>query len=101
MNSAFIETCEVVLKYKDNRDIVVRKTVMNLFPVLAAYNPNVFVERYLHQTMFFLLAQLKKDRDRQAAYISVGRLSLTVGSSINPYLDAIIQNIRESLASKG
>lgn len=73
---------------------------MTLFPISAAFNPNSFVEKYLHPTMSYLLLQLKKDRDRLIAFISIGKICVAVGSSIGPYLEAILQSVRENLASK-
>ncbi len=54
----------MVLKYKDNRDILIRRSVMQLLPILASYNTNVFVSSYLHPSMTYLLNQLKKEKDR-------------------------------------
>ena len=66
MDVVYQEICDVVLHLKDHRDVVVRKAVMVLLPSLAASSPNTFVASYLHQTMMYLMAQLKKDKDRAA-----------------------------------
>lgn len=58
--------CESVLKYKDHRDGLVRRTVILMIPVLAQFDPTDFVAAYLNGCMAYLLSQLKKDRDRSA-----------------------------------
>lgn len=114
MDNEYQDICDQVLKYKDNRDPVVRRAVMLISPVLASYNPNVFVSTHLHQVMLYTMSQLKKDKDRSSgkyvnnaifysfpAFVSIGKISISVGSSIGPYLDAIIQSIRDGLTAKG
>ncbi|KAI9000239.1 armadillo-type protein [Gaertneriomyces semiglobifer] len=93
--------CESVLKYKDHRDGLVRRTVILMIPVLAQFDPADFVTAYLNGCMAYLLSQLKKDRDRSAAFIAIGKVAIAVGSSMGPYLDATLQNIKEGLNAKG
>lgn len=64
MSDRFVEVCDQILQYKDHRDPLVRRAVIELIPTLASYNHNEFTAHYLHKTMLFLLGQLKKDRDR-------------------------------------
>lgn len=62
MHERYIEVCDQILQYKDHRDPLVRRAVIELIPTLASYNHNDFTPNYLHKTMLFLLSQLKKDR---------------------------------------
>ncbi|KNC98625.1 uncharacterized protein SPPG_06307 [Spizellomyces punctatus DAOM BR117] len=93
--------CESVLKYKDHRDGLVRRTVILMIPSLAQFDAADFVAAYLNGCMAYLLSQLKKDRDRSAAFIAIGKVAIAVGSSIGPYLDGTLQNIKDGLNIKG
>ncbi|KAL1921057.1 uncharacterized protein VTP21DRAFT_11692 [Calcarisporiella thermophila] len=95
------EICETALRYKEHRDQLVRRTVTLLIPTLAAYNTQTFVDLYLHRCMSYLLGQLKKERDRSAAFIAIGKVTMEVGSNISQYLEPIVANIREGLAGAG
>jgi FKBP12-rapamycin complex-associated protein len=64
MHERYKNVCETVLRYKDHRDGLIRRTVISLIPVLAEFDDKEFVATYVHKCMLYLLAQLKKDRDR-------------------------------------
>lgn len=66
MESNYKIIADLVLKYKDHRESLIRRTVILLIPVLASFDPEVFVSDYLSQCMNYLLSTLKKDRDRSA-----------------------------------
>ena len=94
------ESCETVLRYKDHKDGLVRKEVVALFPILAGYAPAEFASNYLHKCMLHLQGLLKRDKDRNPAFIAIGKIASAVGSAIGPYLDGILIYIREGLALK-
>lgn len=100
MDKYYKEITEIVIKNRDNRDSLIRRTVISLISDLASFDPETFVESYLDNCMLFLLAQLKKDRDRSTAFISIGKIAIAVGSSIGVYLDPITLNIKEVLTQK-
>jgi FKBP12-rapamycin complex-associated protein len=50
--------------------------------------------------MIYLQAQLKRDKERDAAFIAIGKIANAVGAAIAQYLDGIIIYIREGLALK-
>lgn len=64
MQERYNEVCEQVLSYKDHREPLVRRAVIELIPTMASYNHQEFIANYLHRCMVYLLGQLKKDRDR-------------------------------------
>jgi FKBP12-rapamycin complex-associated protein len=66
MNNRFREVCEAVFQFKEHRDPLIRRTVVNLMPILASYNPMDFSNAYLDDAMSHLLQQLKKERERNA-----------------------------------
>jgi FKBP12-rapamycin complex-associated protein len=59
------EIISLVLKFRDHRDSLVRKTVINLIPALAKMDPDLFFkENYLSASIMYLTAQLKKEKER-------------------------------------
>ena len=100
MNDFYRNACEDVLRLKDHREPRIRTQIVQIVPVLADYAPLDFVNNYLHKFMIYLQAQLKRDKERNQAFIAIGRIAKAVGSAIGSYLDGIIVYIRESLSAK-
>ncbi|KAK2737357.1 phosphatidylinositol kinase- protein kinase tor1 [Myotisia sp. PD_48] len=100
MNEHYHNTCEIVLRLKDHRDPKIRAQVVLTIPVLASYAPQDFTNTYLHKFMIYLQAQLKREKERNAAFIAIGKISGAVGNAIAQFLDGIILHIREGLAMK-
>ncbi|KAK5075469.1 phosphatidylinositol kinase-related protein kinase tor1 [Lithohypha guttulata] len=100
MNDFYRIACEDVLRLKDHREPKIRTQVVQIIPVLADYAPLEFVNNYLHKFMIYLQAQLKREKERNQAFIAIGRIARAVGSAIGSYLDGIIVYIRESLSTK-
>lgn len=94
------DACDIVLRYKDHREALIRREVVIIIPILAGYAPQEFASQYLHQCMLHLQGLIKKDKDRNTAFIAVGQIASAVGSSIAPYLDGILMYIRDGLTSK-
>lgn len=94
------DICEKVFIYKDSREPLIRREVITLIPILAAYHPAEFSHTYLHKFMIHLQGQLKREKDRNPAFLAVGKVASAVGSSIDAYLDTILVFIREGLSMK-
>jgi serine/threonine-protein kinase mTOR len=100
MHEHYKETCDVFLRYRDNGNAIIRKQVVLIVPILAAYTPVDFVSTYLHKFMLHLQSMLRKDKERNAAFTAIGKVADAVGASISPYLDAIMTEIRTALTNK-
>jgi FKBP12-rapamycin complex-associated protein len=100
MNEHYRNTCEIVLRLKDHRDVKIRTQVVFTIPILASYAPMDFTNNYLHRFMIYLQAQLKREKERDSAFIAIGKIANAVGVDIGQYLDTIIVHIREGLAIK-
>ncbi|KAJ9193158.1 hypothetical protein DTO166G4_6595 [Paecilomyces variotii] len=100
MNEHYRNACEIVLRLKDHRDPKIRTQVVLTIPILASYAPMDFTNNYLHKFMIYLQAQLKRDKERNPAFIAIGKIANAVGVAITPFLDGIIVYIREGLAMK-
>ncbi|KAF8978704.1 phosphatidylinositol kinase- protein kinase tor1 [Entomortierella lignicola] len=104
----FRDTCETVLGLKDHRDSLIRRTVINLLPVLAAYDPPDFMIVYMDKSMSHLLGQIQMDKewkvandaDRSIVFLAIGKLALVARQDMEIYLDEVIQCIKEGLRAK-
>ncbi|KAJ4349705.1 phosphatidylinositol kinase- protein kinase tor1 [Didymosphaeria variabile] len=94
------ETVETVLKYREHRDALVRREVVLIIPILASYSPTEFAAKYLHQCMLHLQGLIRKDRDRDKAFMAIGQIANAVGVAIAPYLDGILGFIQDGLTAK-
>lgn len=100
MKEHYRDACEVALRLKDHKEPRIRNQVVVIIPILAAYAPSEFAQTYLHKFMIYLQGQLKKDKERNAAFIAIGKVANAVGSAIATYLDGIIVFVRDGLSVK-
>ncbi len=98
MQEHYQEACEIVFRHKDHRDVTIRKTVVMLIPDLANYSPADFAHSYLHKFMVYLSNMLKKDKERNDAFLAIGNIANSVKSAIAPYLDGVLIHVREGLS---
>ncbi|EXA41461.1 FKBP12-rapamycin complex-associated protein [Fusarium oxysporum f. sp. raphani 54005] len=98
MQEHYQEACEIVFKHKDHRDPTIRKTVVLLIPDLASYSPADFAHTWLHKFMVYLSGMLKKDKERNDAFLAIGNIANSVKSAIAPYLDGVLIYVREGLS---
>jgi len=94
------EACDKIFFYKDHREPLIRREVTTMIPITAGYYPTEFSSSYLHKSMIHLQGQLKKEKDRNPAFIAIGKIASAVGSAIDPYLDNILVYVREGLSVK-
>ena len=105
MDSKFNDVCDAVLKYKDSRDKLVKRTVVALLPRLAQYQPSAFVRSYADTALTHLLSSLKSTSDRPIAFLAVGRMAGALGQELSakrfrPKLEQILDIIKDALAPK-
>ncbi|KAI2627651.1 FAT-domain-containing protein [Hypoxylon sp. NC1633] len=98
MQDHYQEACEIVFRHKDHRDVTIRKTVVLLIPDLSEYSPSEFAHVYLHKFMVYLSGMLKKDKERNDAFLAIGCISNSAKSAIAPYLDSVLIYVREGLS---
>ncbi|KAI0021739.1 FAT-domain-containing protein [Xylariomycetidae sp. FL0641] len=98
MQDHYQEACEVVYRHKDHRDVTIRKTVVTLIPDLAAYSPADFAHTHLHKFMLYLSGMLKREKERNDAFLAIGNVANSVKSAIAPYLDGVLIYVREGLS---
>ncbi|WWC91382.1 uncharacterized protein L201_006326 [Kwoniella dendrophila CBS 6074] len=93
--------CELTLKYRDSKEVVIRKAVIALIPSMATYDSDEFEAHYLHRSMAYLLQALGKPTDRDIAYVALGHMAVQLGSKMRPFIDDIVKIIREHLRMRG
>ncbi|KAH7175343.1 armadillo-type protein [Dactylonectria macrodidyma] len=98
MQEHYQQACDIVFKHKDHRDPTIRKTVVLLIPDLASYSPADFANAWLHKFMVYLSSMLKKDKERNDAFLAIGTIANSVKSAIAPYLDGVLIYVREGLS---
>ncbi|RDA95477.1 hypothetical protein CP533_5392 [Ophiocordyceps camponoti-saundersi (nom. inval.)] len=98
MQEHYQEACDVVFKHKEHRDPTIRSTVVLLIPDLASYSPADFAHGWLHKFMVYLSGMLKKDKERNDAFLAIGNIANSVKSAIAPYLDGVLIYVREGLS---
>ncbi|PNY25181.1 Phosphatidylinositol 3-kinase tor2 [Tolypocladium capitatum] len=98
MQEHYQEACDIVFRHKDHRDSTIRSTVVLLIPDLASYSPADFAHAWLHKFMVYLSGMLKKDKERNDAFLAIGNIANSVKSAIAPYLDGVLIYVREGLS---
>lgn len=100
MTDHYQEVCEIVFRHRDHREQVIRRTIVILIPELANYSPTDFAQTYLHKFMIFLSGMLKREKERNDAFLAIGNIANAVKSAIAPYLDGVLIYVREGLSLK-
>ena len=107
MAPKFAEACDLVLKYKDSRNKLVRRTVIALLPRLAQYQPDAFISGYLDTILSHLIESLKVASERATAFVALGRVALAVtsnghhhGGAIAARIEQIIGLVKDGLTPK-
>ena len=100
--SRYKDACERVLlqQYREHRDPTIRRTVVEIIPILAGYAPKEFCHNYLARSMQHLQILLKDPKQRNMAFVAIGKIAHAVGSQIQPYLDTILIAIRDAVSQK-
>ncbi|TIB14647.1 hypothetical protein E3P89_00930 [Wallemia ichthyophaga] len=96
----FGDVCDLILRYKDHRDFLIRKTVILLIPTLATYDPQAFTQTKLRLSMGHLMSAIRKERERTVAYNAVGHVASAVGSAMKDYMDSAMFTIDEQLRQR-
>ncbi|TPX76526.1 hypothetical protein CcCBS67573_g02191 [Chytriomyces confervae] len=101
----YTQTSEAIIGLREHSNRLIRRTVIQLFPVLATFNTQKFVDTHLKECLEYLVGELKKDKvvgsdsagDRKSVFLAIGSIANAVGHQIIPYLESIFFVIRENL----
>ncbi|GHJ88255.1 hypothetical protein NliqN6_4657 [Naganishia liquefaciens] len=101
MKDHYRNACELILRFKDHKEPLIRRTVITLIPAMGTYDQQAFQELFLHRSMAHLQHQLSKPGERDAAFLAIGHLAVNLGSEMKPFIERIITNVKESLGLRG
>ena len=111
MEPRFDNVCELVLKYRQSKDRLVRRSVLSLLPRLASFMPHSFASEarstsYLRESLDHLLRALGNTNERAPAFLAVGRVALAVSKVeggidvLKPHLPHIVKQIHDGLQKR-
>ncbi|KAG2382314.1 hypothetical protein C9374_005516 [Naegleria lovaniensis] len=95
LKDEFDSICKTILDFQQHRDRMVRRTVIELIPVLAKFYGERFNEKYLHKSINLILEAIKNGFERQPSFLALGELTTRVGQPIKKYVDDIFNVITE------
>ncbi|XP_076166943.1 serine/threonine-protein kinase Tor isoform X1 [Ptiloglossa arizonensis] len=90
-----------VMNQRMSRSPHIQHALMMLLPRLAAFNKEKFTKYHLKESLAYLLMTLRsREKDRYAAFTTIGFIAVAVEDSINPHLSRIMEMIKSLLPSK-
>ena len=106
MRSRFHRACELVFRLHKHRDPLIKRTITNLVPVLARYDPQYFADEHLGPVMNILTEQLRKEKDRSPkessqTFETIGFVAAAMGNKMKPYIEPILACVKEGLQMRG
>ncbi|KAK4259382.1 hypothetical protein QN277_005720 [Acacia crassicarpa] len=98
MMSRYREVAEIVLRYLEHRDRLVRLSITSLLPQIAHFLRDRFVTNYLTICMNHILAVLKIPQDRDSGFIALGEMAGALDGELIHYLLTITTHLRDAIA---
>eukprot|EP00002_Diphylleia_rotans_P004010 TRINITY_DN1288_c0_g1_i6.p1 TRINITY_DN1288_c0_g1~~TRINITY_DN1288_c0_g1_i6.p1 ORF type:complete len:2340 (-),score=509.17 TRINITY_DN1288_c0_g1_i6:204-7223(-) len=108
----FKEASDYILKFRDHRDKLVKKTVVTILPkaISFAVSKEIWKQEWkegrefytsaLKNTIQYVFKTLNKEGDRSYAFIAMGEIALAIRSDCLQYLDEIMARVKEGLGQK-
>ncbi|KAK9941754.1 hypothetical protein M0R45_007448 [Rubus argutus] len=101
MMSRYREVAEIVLKYLDHKDRLVRLSITSLLPRIAHFLRDRFVTNYLETCMNHILAVLRQSAElRSSGFIALGEMAGALDGELFFYLGQITPHLREAIAPR-
>ncbi|KAL2621813.1 hypothetical protein R1flu_002018 [Riccia fluitans] len=100
MMSRYKEVAEIVFKYRDHRDRLVRRSITALLPRIANFLRDRFITSYLKICMDHLLAVMRNPSERASGFVALGEMAGAVGKELVPYLNSITTLIRDAISNR-
>ncbi|KAM6558952.1 hypothetical protein CsatA_028191 [Cannabis sativa] len=100
MMSRYREVAEIVLRYLEHRDRLVRRSITSLLPRIAHFLRDRFVTNYLTICMNHILAVLRIPAERASGFIALGEMAEALDGELVNYLPLIMAPLREAIAPR-
>ncbi len=80
MEQRFKQVCVTVMKFKDNRDKLIKRTVIQMLAILASFSPQQFIMCQLAEVMTWLLSLFTREKkgkvEKSAAFLAIGQIAV-------------------------
>ncbi|XP_068151798.1 serine/threonine-protein kinase mTor-like isoform X2 [Drosophila tropicalis] len=97
----YVTICDNVLEQRFSKSPYVQQGLLQILPRLAAFNREVFVQKYLRLCVSYLMNILPgKAKDRTVAHITMGYIAVAVERDIEEHLKPIMATIKVALPAK-
>ncbi|XP_047266466.1 serine/threonine-protein kinase TOR [Capsicum annuum] len=100
MMSRYREVAEIVLRYLEHRDRLVRLSITSLLPRIAHFLRDRFVTNYLTICMNHILHVLKIPAERASGFIALGEITGALDGELTNYLPTITSHLRDAIAPR-
>ncbi|MFS7952510.1 putative non-specific serine/threonine protein kinase [Helianthus anomalus] len=100
MMSRYREVAEIVLRYLEHRNPLVRLSITSLLPRIAHFLRDRFVTNYLTICMNHILAVLKIPTERASGFIALGEMAGALDGELVHYLPTITSHLRGAIAPR-
>ncbi|KAL9244759.1 hypothetical protein vseg_018491 [Gypsophila vaccaria] len=100
MMSRYREVAEIVLRYLEHRDRLVRLSITSLLPRIAHFLRDRFVTNYLKICMDHILAVLKIPAERASGFTALGEMAGALDGELIHYLPTIMSHLRDAIAPR-
>ncbi|GAV78802.1 PI3_PI4_kinase domain-containing protein/FAT domain-containing protein/FATC domain-containing protein/Rapamycin_bind domain-containing protein/DUF3385 domain-containing protein/HEAT_2 domain-containing protein [Cephalotus follicularis] len=100
MMSRYREVAEIVLRYLEHRDRLVRLSITSLLPRIAHFLRDRFVTNYLTTCMKHIIAVLRIPAERASGFIALGEMAGALDGELAHYLPTITTHLREAIAPR-
>lgn len=100
MMSRYREVAEIVLRYLEHRDRLVRLSITSLLPRIAHFLRDRFVTNYLTICMNHILHVLKIPAERASGFVALGEMAGALDGELIDYLPTITSHLRDAIAPR-
>ncbi|KAJ4958930.1 hypothetical protein NE237_026041 [Protea cynaroides] len=100
MMSRYREVAEIVLRYLEHKDRLVRLSITSLLPRIAHFLRDRFVTNYLTICMDHILAVLRIHAERASGFIALGEMAGALDGELIHYLPTITAHLRDAIAPR-
>ncbi|KAF9622962.1 hypothetical protein IFM89_035677 [Coptis chinensis] len=100
MMSRYKEVAEIVLRFLQHRDRLVRLSITSLLPRIAQFLRDRFVTNYLTICMDHILAVLRNPAERASGFIALGEMAGALDGELIHYLPTITPHLRDAIAPR-
>ena len=91
---------DFVLENRHRRDANIRKSVLDLIPKLANYRPRYFIQNHMPICLKYVMKKCYSNSERGEAFLALGKISISVGELISPYIPDIMPLLQRALQRK-